>query len=66
MGDVNYGSSPGDNEHDSRYAYVGPSGLEGLDNEFWNEPFGASRDHTDLGSSDHLVAFFEIGYDLAS
>jgi hypothetical protein len=66
MGDVNYGGSPGDDEHGSGYAYVGPTGLDGLDDEFWNEPFGASRDRTDLRSSDDLVAFFEIGYDLTS
>jgi hypothetical protein len=66
MGDVNYGGSPGDDEHESGYAYVGPWNLDGLGDEFWNEPFGASRKHTELGSGDDLVACFEIGYDLTS
>jgi len=66
MGEVNYGGSPGDDQHESRYAYVGPWRLDGLGDEFWNEPFGASRNHIDLGSGDDLLAFFETGYDLTS
>jgi hypothetical protein len=66
MGDVNYGSSPGDTRHDTRYAYVGPWHLDGLDNEFWNEAFGASRDHTDLESAGGRVTFSGVGGDLAS
>ena len=66
MGEVNYGSSPGDDDHESGYAYVGPWSLDGLDGGFWNEPFGASRTSSALGSGDDLVAFFETGYALTS
>jgi hypothetical protein len=66
MGEVNYGCSPGDDDHESGYAYVGPWSVEGLDGEFWNEPFGASRTFSEPGSGDDLLVFFETGYDLTS
>jgi hypothetical protein len=66
MGEVNYGCSPGDDVHGSGYAYVGPWNLDGLTGAFWNEPFGASRSSSELGSADRVVAFFETGFDLVS
>jgi hypothetical protein len=66
MGEVNYGCSPGDDGHESGYAYVGPSNMDGLSGEFWNEPFGASRSSSDLGSVDLVVDFFESGFDLVT
>jgi hypothetical protein len=66
MGEVNYGCSPGDADHESGYAYVGPWSVDGLGGEFWNEPFGASRSASDLGSADRVAAFFETGFGLVS
>jgi hypothetical protein len=43
MGELNHGCSPGDDDPASGDACVGPWSLDGLDGEFWNEPFGASR-----------------------
>ncbi|HEY6532768.1 MAG TPA: hypothetical protein VIY72_10705 [Acidimicrobiales bacterium] len=40
---VNYGVSPGDDEHPLPYLYVGPWSPPATDGAFWNEPFGASR-----------------------
>jgi hypothetical protein len=66
MAEANYGGSPGDDEHDSPYAYVGPWDVAQLDRqgdggELWNEPFGASRDHTALPTADAMLGFFDAG-----
>lgn len=69
MDEVNYGGSPGDDDHATPYAYVGPWNLDGLagkDAEFWNEPFGASRPHDALQTVDDLVSFFRTGRTLAA
>ena len=61
VGEVNYGASPGDSTHTGPYAYVGPwTRREG---EFWNAPFGALRDASELPDVDALVTFFEAGRD---
>jgi hypothetical protein len=63
--EVNYGGSPGDDEHDEPYLYVGPfarplpAGGEG----FWNEPFGASLTRAAVPDVEAAVAFFRRGRD---
>jgi hypothetical protein len=63
--EVNYGGSPGDDEHVEPYLYVGPfarplpTGGEG----FWNEPFGASAPRSAVPDVDAAVAFFRRGLD---
>ena len=42
LDEVNYGGSPGDDEHPLPYLYVGPWTLPTDGDPFWNEPFGAS------------------------
>ncbi|HEX8805039.1 MAG TPA: hypothetical protein VF743_12625, partial [Acidimicrobiales bacterium] len=44
VGRVNYGGSPGDDDHPRPYLYVGPHDppAPGGSDRFWNEPFGAS------------------------
>jgi hypothetical protein len=61
IAEVNYGGSPGDDDHAAPYAYVGPWDRSDLADAFWNEPFGASRPHDELPSTDLVVAFFEEG-----
>jgi hypothetical protein len=57
--EVNYGGSPGDDEHDTPYAYVGPWAPQ--DGVFWTEPFGASRLATDLPTAGAVLEFFREG-----
>ncbi len=59
-GEVNYGGSPGDDEHAAPYAYVGPWRREGLVGEYWNEPFGASRASGAIGGPEGILAFFRL------
>lgn len=60
--EVNYGASPGDENHRVPYLYVGPwSPPAGA---FWNEAFGASRPVTEMGGAE-FVAFLREGHDLA-
>jgi hypothetical protein len=61
--EVNYGGSPGDDDHDAPYAYVGPWTPPG--GLFWNEPFGASRSATELPTPGAVLAFFREGRDEA-
>ena len=61
---VNFGVSPGDDFLAEPYAYVGPWQHAGLDDDFWNAPFGAARPLTGLADSDALLAFFTRGRDL--
>ena len=61
--EVNYGASPGDETHTGPYAYVGPwTHREG---KFWNAPFGALRDASDLSDVGAVVSFFQAGRDAA-
>ncbi|RYV49798.1 hypothetical protein [Pengzhenrongella frigida] len=59
LDDTSYGASAGDSFHATPYAYVS-SGQHG-DSEFWNAPFGALRDYTQMGSIAELVAFWRAG-----
>jgi hypothetical protein len=64
LDEVNYGASPGDADHAEPYAYVGPWQVDGLTGDFWNESFGASRPHHELGDAAAIAAFFQTGRDL--
>ncbi|MDQ1422863.1 MAG: hypothetical protein QOD72_361 [Acidimicrobiaceae bacterium] len=63
--EVNYGGSPGDDEHTEPYLYVGPfarplpAGRPG----FWNEPFGASLTRSAVADVEAAVDFFRRGRD---
>jgi hypothetical protein len=59
VGDVNFGVSPGDSHHESRYAYVGPHTAR--QGKFWNAPFGAACPLVELADASSLVAFFQEG-----
>lgn len=61
MAEVNYGGSPGDDDHDAPYLYVGPWNLDGGGDSFWNEPFGASRPYDEVSAVGDAIAFFEAG-----
>jgi hypothetical protein len=61
MAEVNYGGSPGDDDHPGPYLYVGPWSLDGLTGELWNESFGASQTLEEIRSPDDAVGFFEAG-----
>ena len=64
VGEVNYGASPGDSTHTGPYAYVGPwTRREG---DFWNAPFGALRDASELTDVGAVVMFFEAGRDASN
>lgn len=62
---VNYGGSPGDQEHAGPYIYVGPWAQERGPDEFWNEPFGASAGWDQVTSPESALEFFERGRLLA-
>jgi hypothetical protein len=59
--EVNYGGSPGDDQHPLPYLYVGPWSPPTPDGAFWNEPFGASRPAPDGLTSDDALAYFTDG-----
>jgi len=61
--EANYGVSPGDGFLEVPYAYVGPWSREGLNDPFWNAPFGAARPVAEI---DDLVAYFAEGEALAA
>jgi predicted lactoylglutathione lyase len=54
-----FGVSPGDDDHPTPYAYVSHRGH--ADHEYWNVPFGALRDLTEVRSADDLVDFWTEG-----
>jgi hypothetical protein len=60
VGEVNYGVSPGDARSPVPYAYVGPWSVPTGD-EFWNAPFGATRELSTFGDADALAQFFRAG-----
>jgi hypothetical protein len=59
LGEVNYGVSPGDDDHAEPYLYVGP--WTPRTGAFWNEPFGASVAAPAITSVADALAFFEQG-----
>lgn len=61
LDEVNYGVSPGDGYVDVPYAYVGPWDRDGLDDPFWNAPFGAAAPLSDLSDEAGVAAYFERG-----
>jgi hypothetical protein len=57
--EVNYGVSPGDDQIDRPYAYVGPwTPRQGA---FWTHAFGAARLISDLGDHGGVLEFFTEG-----
>jgi hypothetical protein len=59
--EVNYGGSPGDDEHPLPYLYVGPWNLPTDGDPFWNEPFGASTTVGGDIDTDTALEFFTAG-----
>lgn len=58
---VNVGASPGDGWSDDPYVYLGPHHIAGLDDPFWNAPFGATIAHRTLAvSADPLAAALDL------
>jgi hypothetical protein len=53
---VNVGFGPGDSFSDEPYVYVGPFDRTGLDDAFWNAPFGAFRTRRELLAGGDPVA----------
>lgn len=63
IAEVNYGGSPGDDEHPTPYLYVGPWNPPEPDGAFWNEPFGASVTDDGTRTVEEILAFFREGYE---
>ncbi len=61
LDEVNYGGSPGDDEHPLPYLYVGPWTLPTDGDPFWNEPFGASTPAGPPLDPAAALAFFTDG-----
>lgn len=59
INEVNLGGSPGDDAHPEPYLYVGP--WEQRPGDFWNEPWGASRDWRSVPDVATAVEFLERG-----
>jgi hypothetical protein len=59
MAEANFGGSPGDAGRPEPYVYVGP--WSPRDGDFWNEPYGAAKSRSEIGTIDAAVAFFEQG-----
>ncbi|HEX6569308.1 MAG TPA: hypothetical protein VF015_09080 [Acidimicrobiales bacterium] len=66
LSEVNYGGSPGDDQHTEPYLYVGPWRLDGHEGAFWNEPFGASLPFGTVPSAGEALAFFAAGRSLTA
>ena len=62
---INYGASPGDDHVAAPYLYVGPFDGPPTRGEFWNAPFGAVLQHTEVTSVEAAVQFFHAGRDRA-
>ena len=62
-GEVNWGASPGDSGSDQPYLYVGPWAPSEPDGDYWNVPFGASRDASQVATVADAIAFFREGRD---
>jgi len=61
LSEVNYGGSPGDEEHPQPYLYVGPWTLPDTGDPYWNEPFGASTGAPPDLDVTSAVRFFDEG-----
>jgi hypothetical protein len=61
LDEVNYGGSPGDDEHPLPYLYVGPWTAPTDGDPFWNEPFGASTTVASNLDPATALAFFADG-----
>jgi hypothetical protein len=48
---ANYGASPGDAAIAEPYLYVGPWTMDGRDDPFWNQPWGAALPYSALGAA---------------
>jgi len=59
--EVTYGVSPGDGLIGEPYAYVSPFSKDGLDDDFWNQAFGAAIPLAALGGAAEVTAFFMRG-----
>lgn len=58
---VNIGASAGDGWSDDPYVYLGPHDVTGLDDPFWNAPFGATIAHRALRTAaDPVAAALEL------
>jgi len=64
--EVTYGVSPGDHFIEVPYVYVSPFTKEGLDDPFFNQPFGAATPLADVGGPNDVAAYFERGRSLLS
>jgi hypothetical protein len=62
--EVTYGVSPGDQFIDRPYVYVSPFSKDGLDDPFFNQPFGAATPLADIGGPEDVAAYFEQGREL--
>lgn len=60
MSEVNLGGSPGDEDHDEPYLYVGP--WFPIAGEPWNESWGISRPASAVRTVDDAIEFFEAGF----
>lgn len=66
LAEVNYGGSPGDDDHVGPYLYVGPWSFDKGADDLWNEPFGASRSQDEIGSASDAIELFERGRQVTS
>ena len=61
LDEVTYGVSAGDGFISEPYVYVSPFTKDGLDDEFWNAPFGAATPLADVGDATAVAAYFMRG-----
>ncbi len=59
LGDITFGGSPGDAEHEQPYLYaLPPSPVPDGDRSFWNEPFGAALSYDRVTTAGDATDFF--------
>ena len=61
MDEVNYGGSPGDDDHAGPYLYVGPWSFDRAADPLWNEPFGMSRLWHQVPDVESAAELFDAG-----
>lgn len=61
LDEVTYGVSAGDGFIGVPYVYVSPFTKDGLDDEFWNAPFGAATPLGEVGDAAAVAAYFMRG-----